>query len=138
MASESSELDARGHLDAATTLLDECAALGALRDPGAAVRPGWLITAAFYASLHAISGYVLARHGVQVVAHRDRAEWFRSFPELAQERFPFTSLKKQSEAFRYYAAAYTWDEAERSLAAAQRIVAKWSDRARKALTPTGG
>jgi hypothetical protein len=137
MASGSSELDARGHLDAATTLLDECAALGALRTPGAALRPGWLITAGFYASLHAISAYVVARHGVQVVAHRDRTEWFRSFPELAQERFPFTSLKKQSEAFRYYAAAYTWDEADRSVAVARRIVAKWSDRARQALAPRG-
>ena len=86
MASESSELDARGHIDAAATLLDECAALVALRGPSATLRPGWLITVAFYASLHAISGYVVARHGVHVVAHRDRTEWFRSFPELAQER----------------------------------------------------
>ncbi len=133
MASESSELDAEGHLSAAAAFLSDAERMVALRGTPNEARPGWIITAAFYASLHVISAYTFARHGVKVAAHRDRTDWFRDYPELATDRFAFVSLKKRSEAFRYYAEPVTWSGADEALSAARRMNAKWSDRTRKAL-----
>jgi len=136
MASASPDPDPSALLDGARALLDDCVVLAAARGVGPGARPGWAITAAFYAALHAISAYVLVRHNERVNPHQDRSHWFKKYPELAGNQLAFTSLKKQSEAFRYDFAPYTWDDADRSVAAPRQIVAKWAPQTRRRL-PSG-
>lgn len=131
----SSELDAEGHLVAALALLADGERMAAQRGTPTETRAGWVVTASFYASLHVLSAYVLARHGARVSAHRDRTDWFRDYPELSADRFAFTSLKKRSEAFRYFNDAITWSAADEALSAARRMSAKRSDKVRRSLAP---
>ncbi len=127
MASAPSDLDVEGYLAAAEARLRDAELLSA---QGGLSR-GWVVTAAFYASLHAVSAYVLARHRVLVVAHRDRSDWFSVYPELTADRFSFVSLKRRSEAFRYYDDPVTAAAAEEAIKVARRFVSKWGDRAKK-------
>lgn len=117
------------HFAAAEKFLRHAERLVALRADDA-LMPGWVIVAAFYASLHAITGHVVAAHNQRAQEHHDRSQWFRRFPELGPDRFVFQKLKNFSEAFRYYCEPYEWDTAEATLKDAKGLVSKWARRRR--------
>lgn len=95
---------------------------------------GHAITDAYYASLHAISAYVLARHGERARSHADRDRWLRErrFPEFVeQDRREYFGLKTASEAARYHGRVFTFLDHTLLRQRAERLVTKWSDRARR-------
>lgn len=128
-----SDLSEEDHLRQAEGFLDFGAWLVSHRDD--AVSVGWAITNAYYASLHVISAYFLARHGLRAASHQERDRWLRdrAFPEFAQQdRVEFFKLKTASEDARYRGQVFTLLHHALYRKHAERLVAKWGDRARKA------
>lgn len=78
------------------------------KNAGCAIR--WAVTCLFYASLHEIRGYLLAKHGVQLVSHEDMRNQYDKYPELKRTKNKYTTLKEHSEAARYYLADFTWPQ----------------------------
>jgi len=63
---------------------------------------GWAVTATFYAAVHEVRGYLLARHGVTLTAHKDMRDVYDRHPEVRKVRADYDQLKQQSENARYY------------------------------------
>jgi hypothetical protein len=134
MASASSELSVDDHLRVAREFLDFGARVVAGSSPADPVTLAWAVTSAYYAALHAITAYMLAAHDERAATHADRDRWLRDrrFPEFAeQDRKEYFGLKAASEASRYYGRAYNVLDHTLWRQRAERIVAKWGDRARK-------
>jgi hypothetical protein len=131
------ELTVGDHLRIAAEFLDFGARVSASGASPDAVTLGWAITSAYYAALHAISAYFLARHGERAGSHVERERLLRDprFPEFSrQERAEFFNLKDASEDARYRGQPFTALHHTLYRQRAERLVAKWGDRARK----TGG
>jgi uncharacterized protein (UPF0332 family) len=87
---------------------------------------GWAITALFYAAVHAVRAYLLARHGIRVAAHEDMRRLLQEHPELKRTHTSYNHLKQQSESARYYLnPAFTWSDYESLLKDAQKVLATW-------------
>lgn len=133
MGNESSDLSVDDHLRIAVDLLNYGAwTLSQRADPTAI---GHAITDAYYAALHAVSAYVLARHDERARSHADRDRWLRDrrFPEFTdQDRREYFGLKSASEAARYHGRIFTILDHTLLRQRAERLVAKWGDRAKRA------
>lgn len=135
MASVSSDLSVEDHLRIAREFLDFGARVASGAESADSVALGWAVTSAYYAALHAVSAHVLAAHDERAASHADRDRWLRDrrFPEFAeQDRREYFGLKAASEAARYFGRAYTVLDHTLWRQRAERMVTKWSDRARKA------
>lgn len=60
------------------------------------------MVAMFYAAIHETRAYLVARHGMRVVAHEDMRGVWTHHPEMSPAKAPYTDLKQQSESVRYY------------------------------------
>lgn len=100
-ASSSTDPSARAHLDGA----DANVAFGEMLANAHgtdAVAVGWAVVAMFYAAIHETRAYLVARHGMRVVAHEDMRRVWTDHPEMSPAKAPYTDLKQQSESVRYY------------------------------------
>jgi hypothetical protein len=134
MATGSTDLSPADHLRLAREFLDFGARLAAADAPDE-TSLGWAVTAAYYASLHAVSGYFLARHGERPGSHveRERLLHDRRYPEFGkQDREDYFGLKNASERSRYLGVPTTVLHHTLYRQRAERLVAKWGDRAGKA------
>lgn len=87
---------------------------------------GWAITALFYSAVHAVRAYLLAHHGVRVVAHEDMRRMLESHPELRRTHTSYNHLKQQSESARYYLnQSFTWADYDKLLKDAERVLSTW-------------
>lgn len=91
------------HLEGAQALTAKAQELSALCN-------GWAITALFYAAVHWVRSYLVARHQRHVEAHEAMRQVWRDFPEMARIRSEYELLKKESEQFRYYLVEFSPDD----------------------------
>ncbi|MBI4702052.1 MAG: hypothetical protein HY744_13015 [Deltaproteobacteria bacterium] len=100
---------------------------------------GWAITAAFYAAVHAVRAYLLARHGVRVGAHTDMPGLQAQHPELNNTARDYNMLKQESQSARYYLnQRFTWADFDKLRAKAARVQATWRPKTEQALQPPPG
>ncbi len=84
---------------------------------------GWAITALFYATVHALRGYVAERHRHRVASHEDVRRLWNKYPELKRVKANYTGLKQQSESARYYLNdQFTWNDYDKLRSKAEAVV----------------
>lgn len=135
MASASSEPSVADHLRVSADFLAFGARVLAGETAADSVTLGWAITSGYYAALHAVSAYFLARHGARATTHVERERLLRDpkHPEFSrQDREDYFGLKDASERARYLGQLVTPLHHALHRQRAERLVAKWSERARKA------
>ena len=127
----SPELTAERHFEGAKATLALADSMHAARDDRR-FAVGWAITMLFYTAVHAVRGYLLARHRVVVSSHEDIRKYEKEHPELAKMQAPYKELKQQSEAVRYYLnEKFTWDDYAHLRSRAARVLDHWQAQANK-------
>lgn len=87
----------------------------------------WAITALFYSAVHAVRGYLVARHGVTVISHQQMRDLERDHPELMKTKVDYDQLKQQSHTARYYLSnRFTWADFDVLRSRAERVLRHWS------------
>jgi hypothetical protein len=122
----SPRLTAESHLAGARSNLDfgDYLLVGQSPEPTAV---GWAITSLFYCAVHALRGYLLARHGVVVSSHEDIRTYELKYPEIKRAGAPYKHLKQQSESARSYLnPRFTWDDYSELRKDAVRVLDHWT------------